>query len=749
MSGCFTGQGCAFGSDYGSDNRTNLVQYGFAFRKCENCDFNQPCFNEGEEPNSSCNTQNKDTAVCSGFCTFGGSYYVDYDPQFPVGDPQDRGAGCYIPYNNGFEVEWKYYALGDQLPGCCGIKGEIDEDPEQPEPPDDGCDKIINPTCPRNSADCGQCTDGFCDDNPQCSDYDYFDTNEGISIAEENCRWDRQSCGPTPKWCSPLANPGTHVNEYDQCSGYVNGSIGPVNQSNFTVFETGDPENDTPGAYVAPLWFGGSDRSWLDPMVVATYGLFFARGSMVTNFPGSIFANTDTGELGEFGNKGVLTIGKSKLRPGADFDDKLAACQSEECRYALLNSCEDAESLEDHDDYAMVVASSPQRIGFEVTDPSMCDCLYNEIKDTPMEWNLSTKYYEEETGGQRRPVIQKGYRYNGTDPSGGKYPSGAKRVYDDTNKIILDQNPNHSWESTETWPITMTSGEIPDNRTCDSNGQCVDCARIQTYSRYDIGPTQIGYTTPDFLADPDIGRVYTQPGGNINENILGGTDTLYTQFYSGDGAYNSFCSGYYNRLVQAGINSAFSFSENGGIVFNDPNKFVPFTCHGSSWNVGFTNQSGNRADLDWDRPNFSWDFSAQAIEGKCSGLDCIALQQNEFNIECSVYAFDKTVLPLSPFTGLPELTCTGCGGGDLLPLGYGQGVRGFNPVKPRSAAFSNYVSNTYFKDNYSENSTLQPDKIFDGFYLAKKVVDGECVSMLCPTTPGVDNYCAALRDCKR
>ena len=114
-----------------------------------------------------------------------------------------------------------------------------------------------------------------------------------------------------------------------------------------------------------------------------------------------------------------------------------------------------------------------------------------------------------------------------------------------------------------------------------------------------------------------------------------------------------------------------------------------------------------------------------------------------------MYAFDKTVLPLSPFTGLPELTCTGCGGGDLLPLGYGQGVRGFNPVKPRSAAFSNYVSNTYFKDNYSENSTLQPDKIFDGFYLAKKVVDGECVSMLCPTTPGVDNYCAALRDCKR
>ena len=741
VNGCFENGGCPDvppGGDYADDNQTNFVQYGFAFRKCDTCDFNLPCYAEGEGPNTSCKTGGKETAVCSTFCEVNGPYYVDYDPQ-----GTERPAGCYIPYSDGSETIWKYYALGEQLPGCCGINGQIDKDPEKP---DDDCDKIINPACDYNSVDCGKCTDGFCDDNPQCSDYDYFDTNVGISVAEENCRWNPPTpCGSTPKWCSPLANPGTHVNDYDQCIGYVNGVEGPVNQRNFTIFETGDPESDTPGAYVAPLWFGGN-RSWLDPMVVATHGLFYARGSMDTFSPGSIFANADTGELGEFGNKGVLTIGKSKLRPGADFDDKLAACQSEECRYALLNSCEDAETLQDHDDYAMVVASSPQRIGFEVTDPSMCDCLYNEIKDTPMEWNLSTKYYAEESG-LRKPVIQKGYRYNGTDAAGFKYDSGARGIYDDTDKIILDQNSNHYWEADEKWPITMTSGEIPDNKTCDSGGQCVDCARIQTYSRYDIAPNQVGYTTPDFLADPDIGRVYTQPDGNINKN-QNITDILHTQFYSGDGAYNSFCSGYYNRLVQAGISSAFSFSENGGIVFNDPNKYTPFTCHGSSWNVGFTDQNGNRADLGWDRPNFSWNFSSQAIEGKCNGLDCIALVPGEFNIECSVYAFDTSVLPLSPFTGLPELTCTGCGS-ELLPLGYGQGVRGFSPVKPRSAAFSNYVSNTYFKDNYSENSTLQPDKIFDGFYLAKKVVDGECVSILCPTTPGVDNYCAALRDCKK
>jgi hypothetical protein len=195
VNGCFENGGCPDvppGGDYADDNRTNFVQYGFAFRKCENCDFNLPCYAEGEGPDTSCKATGKETAVCVGdFCEVNGAYYVDYDPQFPAGDPQNRGAGCYIPYSDGSDTNWKYYALGEQLPGCCGINGQINKDPEEPEP-DDGCDKIINPACDYNSADCGKCTDGPCDDNPQCSEYDYFDTNEGISVAEENCRWNPQ-----------------------------------------------------------------------------------------------------------------------------------------------------------------------------------------------------------------------------------------------------------------------------------------------------------------------------------------------------------------------------------------------------------------------------------------------------------------------------------------------------------------------------------------------------------------------------
>ena len=79
----------------------------------------------------------------------------------------------------------------------------------------------------------------------------------------------------------------------------------------------------------------------------------------------------------------------------------------------------------------------------------------------------------------------------------------------------------------------------------------------------------------------------------------------------------------------------------------------------------------------------------------------------------------------------------------------GYQVPGFSQVRPRSTAYSNYVSNTYFRDNYDSSSRLTPERVFGGFYLANKLVDGECVSMLCPTTPGVDNYCKALRDCKR
>ena len=38
-------------------------------------------------------------------------------------------------------------------------------------------------------------------------------------------------------------------------------------------------------------------------------------------------------------------------------------------------------------------------------------------------------------------------------------------------------------------------------------------------------------------------------------------------------------------------------------------------------------------------------------------------------------------------------------------------------------------------------------QLFMGYYLARKIVDGECVTMLCPEDSNSDNYCKALRDC--
>ena len=104
---------------------------------------------------------------------------------------------------------------------------------------------------------------------------------------------------------------------------------------------------------------------------------------------------------------------------------------------------------------------------------------------------------------------------------------------------------------------------------------------------------------------------------------------------------------------------------------------------------------------------------------------------------------------LAPFFIQPT-DCKPCGlpFTQTLPLGYGSAVDGFSGVSPRSSAFSDYVSNSFFKDNYSNESQTDFGQLFMGYYLARKLVDGECVTMLCPEDQNSDNYCKALRNCK-
>ena len=83
--------------------------------------------------------------------------------------------------------------------------------------------------------------------------------------------------------------------------------------------------------------------------------------------------------------------------------------------------------------------------------------------------------------------------------------------------------------------------------------------------------------------------------------------------------------------------------------------------------------------------------------------------------------------------------------GKNLPINFGKDVGGFNPVRPTGNAGQERVSGGFFKTTYDNfNST----EINYSFYIARKIVNGECVTMNCPEIAGVDNYCRYLEDCE-
>ena len=83
--------------------------------------------------------------------------------------------------------------------------------------------------------------------------------------------------------------------------------------------------------------------------------------------------------------------------------------------------------------------------------------------------------------------------------------------------------------------------------------------------------------------------------------------------------------------------------------------------------------------------------------------------------------------------------------GKELPFNYGNDVSGFKPVRPRDAGLGRRVSSSFFKDNYENYNSYEVNY---SFYLARKIVNGKCVTMNCPEIEGVDNYCRALEDCE-
>ena len=752
--------GSISGGNFDPFNSTK-VDMGTSFRYCESENFLAPCYSSDDEEITPCATQGLETGVCGVACEEGGYYYLLEDPR----DGQDSGPGCYIPYDDGSgNVLWKKYAIGEIMPGCCGIKNEIDAEP----PEEEDCGKIETGSCPYTSADCGTCNDvDYCDiDSQLCETYNYTTITPGMGFdpVREQCIHNvpsscELSTGST-KYCSPLINSNQPTQDPCACFGYddFGGEI-PVESDEYLVFSTGTNNDglfggiDNPGVYVGPIWKG--NQSWLDPMYIATHGLFYARGSVSENDAGELNSAI---ESSIYGKKGVLTKGKTSLREGGDISNKTNPCTTPDCLYAFKDDCDGVQGMNDHDNYATIIASSPQRIGFEVTDEAMCSCLYDAIKDTPMEWNMDSDYYVDDNG-QRKPVIQRGYRYVPNknelqDPNGSVY---KKYTPSDNRKIESDNiglpGENHYWTETEKWPIEMSSGSL-EGEPCNSSFDCGGkCGRITT------DPT------------PGDGTDYWNPLSFVNAPVTSTNNTtfyvagdddagsIFRKFYQGSAANReNFCRGYWaTALGPMDMNNndpIFEYSFNGGIVFsegspghfNSEMQYTPFVCGGNMFNVGFT-IGEDQSDRNYSG-SFAWWNQSLVLEGECDTTTgaCNQVIDGEFwEIECTQW---KLSTAQTPFSGLPDLECASCNP-FAPPMRSGYQVPGFSQVRPRSTAYSNYVSNTYFRDNYDSSSRLTPERVFGGFYLANKLVDGECVSMLCPTTPGVDNYCKALRDCKR
>ena len=91
--------------------------------------------------------------------------------------------------------------------------------------------------------------------------------------------------------------------------------------------------------------------------------------------------------------------------------------------------------------------------------------------------------------------------------------------------------------------------------------------------------------------------------------------------------------------------------------------------------------------------------------------------------------------------------CSSCSGNNPFTAYQSNNTNGDNPfvpVQPRSNAFSNIHDTRFFIDKYYG---VDGDKVAPLNYLADKIVDGECVTMLCPNNNDSDNYCLQLQDC--
>ena len=477
--------------------------------------------------------------------------------------------------------------------------------------------------------------------------------------------------------------------------------------SDLQVFSTGSNATlsaDRPGVFVGTMY----QSNWNSNLIINGQVPFGGGG---LNLPG--------GDLEGFGSPAIRVYGKTELRDGADFSNGSVTC-GPECIEGIVAG---AGRLP-HDRYDIIHIANPVRVGVVVKDVGLCNCLQQELNDVEMEWNQTGDWMDYDGG--RIGTIVNGYRYNYDGDTGNRRRQFSK----DDQISTISESRSGKWDPSTKWKIRVSdlgqkSGELIGN----------------------LLPAQTGVLTPD--DGIGAGPADTIPGGEfaLNDSTL--SDTIAAKWYHdplgfgpnlGAGNAIGICSA--TGVFVAGndqFNRVFTDGGNNGIQV--PNIPQPsgvhqtyLLCNGNP-NTVISALPGGTGQV----PNFDGLLHA----GRCDANgNCIK------DATSGAGACSYTGNNLAPFY-LPATNCRQCQNPftRTLPVGYGSAVDGFIGVSPRSSAFSDYVSNSFFRDNYANESQTDFGQLFMGYYLARKIVDGECVTMLCPEDTNSDNYCKALRNC--
>ena len=396
-----------------------------------------------------------------------------------------------------------------------------------------------------------------------------------------------------------------------------------------------------------------------------------------------------------------------------------------------------------------------------------------------MEWNINSNFYVQDSQQSRSGKISRGYRYSSWNEDIGdvqlEYPAfkrftetDNKPTFKFTSDQFFDIGDDGAWafDSDEKWAIEMYSGDLPGGPGSNVNQHV---GKFQTKQRpvswndgtnntYRFLPA--GFNGGMLLKDPEYLENFSyRQGGIIEPTGFDPTKDLYEKFYKKPvaggvnpiGSYTQgdsisdvgFCNAGVQELINDDVGNITRIDTTTSRLYTEQENDVIYGCFGSALNLNGV-QSEN---------SMPYALNFNILEGECVSGSCNQiLPGGQAFLDCAVYGLSNPFNSIFAAMGEGNPICPGGGctnpfAESTLPPGYGGGVQGFNPVIPRSRAYGDYISSTYFKDNYDERKNFKPDQVFIGHYLARKIVDGECVTMLCPSKPGVENYCRALPDC--